>query len=278
MLAIFFHPQGFSTYGMFGEHMKSKIKWPVCTSRSIFVNSILILSYSISVPVFEFLIYPFVRNYVPRTTVRIGVGMAISLVGLSSLLAIDAVGHSASGPQDVCMFYSSSWSSDNTIPIDFFVLVPVQVVMAVGEMLVYISVFEFICAQAPYGMRGLIIGLSFMINGISVGLVSMLMMMFAAGYKAQHSKETANTEPSISAGSGSPSCGTSYLIAVVCIGCVGLLLYVVSAKCYRKRQRGGQTDENHYTTLEYYYEQQREREIQRKRERERQRNRVTSRV
>ena len=257
--------------------MKSRIGFlPDCTSRSIFVNSISILSYSLSVPIFEFLIYPFVRNYVPRTMVRIGVGMAISLVGLSSLLAIDAVGHSATGPQDVCMFYSSSWSSDNTIPVNFYVLVPVLFVMAVGEMLVYISVFEFICAQAPYGMRGLIIGLSFMINSISVGLLSMLMMMFAAGYKAQHSEETASTVPGYTGISTGLSCGTSYLIAVVCIGCVGLLLYVVTAKCYRQRQRGGQRDENQYTTLEDHYERQREMEMRRKREREKRRNRFTS--
>lgn len=232
---------------MFLKHMKPRItSLPDCSTSNgnIFVDSISILSFTISIPIFEFLIYPFLRKHV-RTTVRIGLGMGVAVLGLSVLLAIDTVGHvlASSDGSKICMFYDESLqdSVTNSIPIHSLVLVPVIFIMAVAEMLIFISTFEFICAQAPYGMRGLIIGIYFMISGISVGLVSILLLGFSLGYSKYSSMMKM-------------SCGTCYMMVVVVMGCVGGLVYAAAAKCYRERQRGGQRDVNYQTILEGYYE------------------------
>lgn len=112
--------------------------------------------------------------------------------------------------------------------------------MAIGEMLVFISTFEFIVAQSPHGMRGLILGLWFMMYGMTVGFLSTVLMAFSVGFNNVNFRQ--------------PSCGTSYFSAVVVLGGVGTLLYFVAVCLYKERQRGGQVDVNHQTILEGYYE------------------------
>ena len=155
--------------------------------------------------------------------------MVVMLAGFSLLLTLDIVGHS-----ETCFFYNSTHSGSITQP-----LMPVIVIVSIGEMLVFISILEFICAQSPYSMRGLMIGIFFFVYGLFVGFLGIVLFAFAEGFKNY---------------SGKPSCGSWYLMAVIVIGAIGTLLYVIAAKWYRKRQRGGQTNINHQTVVESYYE------------------------
>ncbi len=200
-------------------------------------NSVSIITFTLCIPLYEFCIYPFLRNRIPRTTVRIGLGFIVALFGLSVLLAMDIAGHSyAQAPTYSCMF------DDDTDKIAFqpYYLIPVIMIMAFGEMLAYVSTLEFIVAQSPYGMRGLMLGIDFMLYGIFVALGAILLVGFSIGFKY--------------ADFGQPSCGTLFIAAMVAIGCVGTLLYLLSARWYKERQRGGQVDINHQTILEGYYE------------------------
>ena len=45
-------------------------------------------------------------------------------------------------------------------------------------MLIYPAVYEFICAQSPHSMKGLFIGSSFAIRGVSELLASLLLKPF----------------------------------------------------------------------------------------------------
>ena len=166
--------------------------------------------------------------------------MFVMLIGLSILLIADAIGHSTT-QIDNCMFYNHKGESYNGLDITTQLLIPVIIIVTIGEMLVFISVLEFICAQSPYSMRGLIIGIFYFITSIFVGLLSITMLGFALGFK-KHS------------GNSLLSCGTWYLMAVIVIGIIGTLLYIITAKWYKKRQRGGQTNINHQTIVENYYE------------------------
>lgn len=223
---------------MFLEHMSPVHNFlPKC--KVAFVNCVSIFSFIISIPTFEFLIFPFVRNYVPRTKVRIGLGMCVVLLGLCTLLSLDVVGHFLSHGRELCMFYGEN--NVGHVPVSPLLLIPVIFTITVGKMLVCITALEFICAQAPHGMRGLVIGVYFMIYGISVGLLSLVMSAFALGYD-------------INRGSLNMSCGTLYLLGVVVLGTVGVAVYALAARCYKDRQRGGQMDVNQQAILEGYYE------------------------
>lgn len=218
--------------------------WTDCTDEYLVTNFVSILTFTLCIPFFEFLMYPFLRNCVPRTTVRIGLGMFVVLFGLSSMLTMDAVAHSfMANSTSICMFYTQH----NNIPGNSLYLVVVIVIMAVGELLVFLSTLEFICAQAPYSMRGLMIGINFMIYGLSVGLVSAVLLVFAKGMEGTHSGKALEQI-------WGPSCGTWYIGTILIIGGVGTALYIVAAKRYRKRQRGGQKDINPQAVLEGYFE------------------------
>lgn len=209
-----------------------------CNNESFFTNAISVATFSLCIPVYEFLIYPFFRNRVPRTTIRIGLGFIVALIGLSALLAVDITGHYH--PVDegyICMFYAKS----GHIGINSFYLVPIIVVMSIGEMLASVSTVEFVVAQSPYGMRGLMLGINFMFFGIYVGFGAVIMTVFALGLQ--------NVDYT-----GLPSCGTSFLATMVMIGCVAAPAYFFSMRKYKKRQRGGQDDINHQTVIESYYE------------------------
>lgn len=235
--------QGSRSYANFYKHLQSNTSTD-CYKDNLKLMSILIVT--ISIPVYEFLIYPFFRNHIPRTRVRIGVGMIIALLGMSSMLIVDAVGHkNGTALNTVCMLLENRTSNtsiellgseDNKIPIHPGYVILVIVTMAIGEMFIYVSVLEFICAQSPHGMRGLIIGIVFMIYGLYVVPLTVLLAAFA--------RKIPNTV----------SCGTGYLLTVVVIGCVGTLLYIIAARTYKERQRGGQKDINPQAVVEHYYE------------------------
>lgn len=162
------------------------------------------------------------------------------------MLVVDAVGHmpsqNSTALNTVCMLWSNSSiellgsALDNKIPVHRGYVFPVIFTMAIGEMFIYVSTMEFICAQSPYGMRGLIIGILFMIYALYVVPLTLLLAAFAR-----------NISETI-------SCGTGYLLTVVAIGCVGFLLYIIAAKTYKERQRGGQRDINPQAVVEQYYE------------------------
>jgi dipeptide/tripeptide permease len=202
-----------------------------------------ILTFALCIPIFEFLIYPFLRNHIPRTTVRIGIGMFVILFGLLVMLVVDVSAHYVSHDGSICMFYTET---DN-VRVSSLFLVIVIVIMTVGELLAFLPMLEFICAQAPYSMRGLMIGIVFMVYGLAVGLVGVVLLLFSKGLEGRYKSDTTGT-------SSGPSCGTWYIGTVLVIGCVGTVLYIVAAKRYKKRQRGGQNDVNQQTVVETYHE------------------------
>ena len=60
------------------------------------------------------------------------------------------------GMQLICVSYCSNCtSSDNTL---MWLLVP-QLLHAFGYMLVFLTVLEFICAQAPFRLKGFMVGI-----------------------------------------------------------------------------------------------------------------------
>ena len=179
----------------------------------------------------------------PRITKRICLGMLVMIIGHCCLLALDFasyqlqnVDNGLANKYHSCLFYSKGH-------IDFspFYLVPIIVIMSIGELLVFIAVLEFVCAQSPYNMRGLIIGIFFFVYGIFNALVSLVVLIFALAFKHASSSLVF-------------SCGSSYTLGVITIGVFGFTFYICIAKWYKMRQRGGQDNVNHQTVVESYYE------------------------
>ena len=94
--------------------------------------------------VYEFLVYPMIGNRIPSTLKRIGfVSLIMSLVSL------------------VCFALKSaqvlSYSSENTT--NWIILVIANLATGTLGQVLLTSVLEFMCAQSPYNMRGLLLSL-----------------------------------------------------------------------------------------------------------------------
>lgn len=114
------------------------------------------------------------------------------------------------------------------------------VLMVIGEALSVISALEFIYAQSPEKMRGLLTGLFYLIMGIFMSIGSSIVFLI------QHPdiQSTTTTKP-------------SFLLSLVfaCVGLTGLVLYGAVASIYKNRQRPGSDEENlqiHTYASSYY--------------------------
>lgn len=104
------------------------------------------------------------------------------------------------------------------------------------------TALEFICAQSPYSMRGLLIGMIYLVDGIFAGLAGLALLVTAKVF--EHRPIT----------SDSLSCGSVYYLVVFAVGLLGTVAYFVAAVWYRRRQRGGHEFVNERAILESYYE------------------------
>ena len=91
------------------------------------------------IPVYEFVIYPFFRRYVLRILRRIGLGMAIALVGTIGMLVMDALGHNLqeSEARGHCLLFRDDFDHPG---LDFTpgFLIPLIFIISLGEMLIFV--------------------------------------------------------------------------------------------------------------------------------------------
>ena len=100
---------------------------------------------------------------------------------------------------------------------------------AIGYMLIYISTFEFICAQSPQSMRGILICSFFAIKGL-FRLLSVLVV---------YTPFTQWNLPYIF-----PSCGFVYYLINVVILLAGIATSIIAAKKYHHHGRIDYNSEN----------------------------------
>ncbi len=73
--------------------------------------------------------------------------------------------------------YSDPTIKDVSIPAAMWVIFP-RCLYGISNMLLYTGLYEFICAQSPPSMKGLLIGLSFAIKGIFQAIGSLILIPF----------------------------------------------------------------------------------------------------
>jgi len=89
---------------------------------------------AVSIPLYEFTIFPLFHKYVLPMLKRIGMGMIVALLGILCISIMDIIGHAQSYAG--CMFYKSP--TEVKISLDSRWLVLPVCLEAFGEMLVVI--------------------------------------------------------------------------------------------------------------------------------------------
>ena len=93
-------------------------------------------------------------------------------------------------------------------------------------------------------MRGMLIGLFYASQAVFVSLVGLLMGIIVGAFEINSARDRLL---------GNLSCGSWYLSISIGIGIIGFIVYVIAARRYSKRERGGHVI-NEQTVLEEYYE------------------------
>ena len=123
-----------------------------------------------SVPLYELLIYPCLRNRGPSILQSAGIGAAALIV--SSLYGIigETIRGALSKSTNECMFTQVDFSEST---LGYFVI-PFNILLGVTGAILYKSSILFICAQAPYNMISLLIGLYFILDALFFTLGAIL--------------------------------------------------------------------------------------------------------
>ncbi len=107
----------------------------------------------------------------------------------------------------------------------------------------FLAVLEFIVAQSPYGMRGMLIGAFYCVRGVFGFFTALLFLFFTLGFKA-HPLE-------LPVGSVF-SCGMPLNATVIVMSVVGLGLYIVVARKYKQRVRDDHFNPRIFAEKYYY--------------------------
>ena len=192
----------------------------------------------VSIPLYLGLLRPFIHNYIPGMLKRMGLGMILLLTSALCTLVMGVFENDCNNTNDpktnttVC---GSSIFEYPNININFIVIP--NFLNAVGYMLFYIASYEFICAQSPHSMKGLLIGTFFAIKGVfqSLGVLAIYLPITI----------WCETNPHF------PVCDFTYHLINVVIALIGLLAFTITARRYQYRQRD--EPDNIYRYAEEYY-------------------------
>ena len=226
----------FRVIRLLGLHMMAKEKSMDYSNTATNVcGSNVLLFIIISIPIYELLIQPIFYKYIPTMLKRVGIGVCLVAASLSAQLALDVVLHMLNSEPASCIFKehpqpaayiidSNQTSLTNELQVSYLWLYIPSILNALAMMLVLIGIFEFICAQSPFAMKGLLFGVFYCSNGLFLLLGLFIKLAFQVLYMNEHTARF-------------PPCGFWYYLLNIAIAVVGLALFVGVARCYHNRKR-----------------------------------------
>ena len=175
------------------------------------------------IPLYELAIYPLARNWIPSTLKRVGIGAFGTIIVASITLTVDMVGHTHTNSTMECMFVENRTASS---VVDINVLcvgIVLGIVIGIELASLFVALFEFLCAQTPHTMKGLIIGLSFAsAQGLLSALTGATLTIWAHAWSPHVTH---------------PSCAFWFYLFIIVVIVVGLVMFGIVATWYRKRER-----------------------------------------
>ena len=235
-------------YQFYGNNMScsSPAKWVIIQSGSMgYIFSIMFL------PFYMWIVYSFLRKRVPKILNRLLLSVATSLAGVVCLLIVDLIGHFhyrrqhllTNSTDNLCLFTSPFRYTRHTRPtllgMHWSINIAPCILLNIGSLLTTATTFEFISAQSPHSMKGLLVGVFFAIKGLFQFISAAAVVPFAIPNIWNHINSVTN-------------CGFGYYLFTIVVASIGLVVFSVVVRSYRYRQR----DERPYDTrfAEQYYE------------------------
>ena len=230
----------------------SKLSSPdVCTDdllRECYFKSfapIMILSWAILVPIFEFIIYPvfyrFFSSVKSNTLLMTGVLLQIPVAVSLMLIEIMARHNILDSGDNITIQCVRSDTFELSYRIDYRWLALPYILQLLSVAFWIIGIIRFIAAQCPYSMRGLVMGslygLFFLLSIVGIAIS----LPFTSNLSVW--------------GTGIISCGFWHSLTILIIGGAVSVLYVLILKWYKGRKREDVLP-NEHIFAERYYEKQ----------------------
>ena len=214
-----------------------------CTARWLILESGT-LAYATTVivfPVYTWVVYSLLRRCTPRIFTRVLLGGILLFLTVLFMLLIDLIGHLRINGNDLgvggynsdetlsyCMFKINVTASVNgtaALDLPWGVHVIPNLLIGLSPMLITTSAFEFISAQSPHSMKGLLVGLLFAIKGLFQLSSAFLLLPFSI----PHHWDTK--------GPHSLNCGFGYFVIIIVLAFIGLVIFLAVVKWYQYRER-----------------------------------------
>ena len=227
---------GLNVVGLFSEHINSRTL--SCYSHQTLSAYLAYFIIVCAIPLYEFLLYPCLLNFIPPMLTRLGIGIIFFILSYVVLLAVDIVGHRAISPgQNSSMDHSCVFDEDKTahhLNINPLWAILPETLVAIGILFHTIAAYEFVFSQSPYNMKGLLVGAIYAAEGAFDFFGLALQIPFYLGYVNSISK-----------------CGSVYLVLLLALTTVWFVVYVVLARVYHRREREETKRQQDYAE-EYY--------------------------
>ena len=230
-------PSSFVGFKTFGYHTGYKEDFiHRCTIWVIFESTSL-MSF-VGVVFLPLYVYRFILATKASIFSRMYGGLFVYMLGIVSMLAIDLAGHLHSvndeGTHSHCMF---TYTRNNnaaalTYPVlemHWALLIIPNILLGIGPPILTCTVFEFISAQSPQSMKGLLVGVFFAIRGFFQLLSSISLIPFSSD-RIWAQGPLSDHPPVV-------NCGFSYYTFVLVVALLGLVVFSVMVRRYKYRER-----------------------------------------
>lgn len=204
-------------------------------------------------PLYIILVCPHFKQWIPRILYRMGFSIVLTVASVAFMFIIQGTGNylyisqnSTDALNKTCIFLSEYRHFGNgvnpslspTLQLPSQILLILNLLNGIAAPLLTITVLEFISAQSPHTMKGLLVGVFYAFRGVSIILGSVLTFPFM--------------QNSLWAGhNGVFDCGLFYYLCNTVLGVAGLLAFVKAARWYRYRERDDPPYGHQYAE-EYY--------------------------
>ena len=226
-------------YDMFVSHLRE------CSYEFTTINFGQI-SVTVLVPLYELVIHPIFHRLIPNVKIpyKACIGALLHLSRLVLLLTLVTyarhffINSETSGNSTLqCVFHEPPGSLETGLDNRWKFLS--GFLGYIGDAMYLISIIEYLCAQVPYSMKGIVAGLFFACVGLFLPIFSSVYFVF----------ETTH----FTWGTGLISCGFWYFVTKICLLLATMIIFIISIlKCYKKRKREDVLPNEHIFAERYY--------------------------
>ena len=190
----------------------------------------------ILIPFVEVVLSPVKASCLQRFGIlkRAGLGAALMLLGYLGIMALDVIGHEITNDAP-CLVFANATSPK--LNIDYRWLSLPWTLQGIGGFFLITVSYEMIVAQAPYGMKSMLIGM----GGITKFLHELPSATLELIFRSVYSPDKATN----------PSCGLWLYLVQAIILVITFALLCIALKKYRNRERDDTV--RYHTFAENYY-------------------------